>query len=267
MEEHFKAKKSLGQHFLTNPKVPELMADASELQAGDTVFEIGPGTGVLTREFLKRDAKVIAVEADERAVALLEKEFADEIASGNFVLHHGDIKNADIAAYGLKPHQYKLIANIPYYLSGILFRQFLQSNCQPESLVFLTQKEVAERIVRDKKESLLSLSVKVYGIPSYVRTVSKGNFSPQPNVDSAIIKVASISKENFKNLEETFFFELLHLGFAARRKQLLGNLAKQFDRDVLAHIFSTLHIKLDARGEDLSPQMWLELAAALSSHT
>ena len=234
LDRPFDAKKSLGQNFLTNPLVPVWMADAADLQRGDMVLEIGPGTGMLTREFLKRGARVIAVEADERAVTLLTDMFEHELAAGQLVLEHVDIREVDLSKIGLKQGSYKLIANIPYHLSGILFRMFLSGNCQPSTLVFLTQKEVAERISRDPKESLLSLSVKAYGTPRYVKTVSRGNFSPKPKVDSAIISVSDISKTHFNTLDEAFFFEMLHLGFAAKRKQLLGNLVKKFDRTLLA---------------------------------
>ena len=257
------AKKSLGQNFLNNPKVPEWMADAADLKRGDTVLEIGPGTGMLTREFLKREATVIAIEADARAITVLEETFGEEIASGLLVLHHGDIREVSLTELGLSCGGYKLIANIPYYLSGHLFRMFLEGECQPDTLVFLTQKEVAERIARDKKESLLSLSVKAYGEPSYIRTISRGNFVPQPKVDSAIIRVGNISKKHFENLAESSFFELLHLGFASKRKQLLGNLSKKWERETLSHIFSTVGLKIDVRGEDVPLTAWFEVAFLL----
>ena len=246
------------------------MADAAELVAGETVLEIGPGTGMLTREFLKRGARVIAVEADRRAIAILEKSFSDEVATGNLVLHHGDIREITPADIGLHDHTYKLIANIPYYLSGILFRTFLESSCQPSNLVFLVQKEVAARITcrgrqaRDKKESLLSLSVKVYGEPTYVKTVSRGNFNPQPKVDSAIIAISNISRNNFARITEENFFTILHLGFAAKRKQLIGNLSKSYERTHLMHIFSMLSILENARGEDLPLEIWLRLVERLT---
>jgi len=261
------AKKSLGQNFLTNPRVPEWMADAGEVGAGDTVLEIGPGTGMLTREFLKRGANVVAVEADERAITALTETFAEEIAEGTFTLHHGDIREVNLTDIGLSNQSFILVANIPYYLSGILFRLFLSGACQPKTLIFLVQKEVAERIARDPKESLLSLSVKAYGMPRYIKTVSRGNFSPQPKVDSAIIAVSGISKDNFGDLSEVFFFQLLHLGLGSKRKQLLGNLSKQFDRSLLEETFSTLNIQKEARGEDLGLPIWLKLATFLEKST
>lgn len=270
MNEKFQHKKSLGQHFLTSDIVPKWMCDAAELAAGETVLEIGPGTGVLTKEILARGARVIALEADIRAVVALQETFADEIAAGNFVLHHIDVRTLDLSSIKhLADHSFKVVANIPYYLSGMLFRMFLESEIQPTDLVFLVQKEVAKRIVTDlkrgEKESLLSLSIKAYGTPTYIRTVTKGHFTPPPQVDSGIIAIYGISREHFAHIPEKLFFEVLHLGFGQKRKQLLGNLSKKYSRDTLTHIFSTLSLPLSTRAEDISLEMWLKLVELLNS--
>ncbi len=262
------AKKSLGQHFLTSNVVPSWMCDAAEVQKGDTVLEIGPGTGVLTSEILKRGASVLALEADIRAIEALEHSFAQELKEGRLKLIHTDVRELDLQKLpGITDGSYKVVANIPYYLSGHLFRSFLQTAVQPKSLVFLVQKEVAKRITvdlkRKEKESLLSLSVKAYGTPVYVKAVSRGHFTPPPKIDSAVILVRNIHRDNFKDLEESFFFELLHLGFGQKRKQLLGNLAKQYDRNTLTNIFSTLSLPVSIRAEDLDLEKWLTLVRML----
>lgn len=262
-ETHIAAKKSLGQNFLNNTAVPKAMADAANVENTDTVLEIGPGTGMLTRELLARAEKVIAVETDPRAISILSEVFAPEIASGKLYLVEQDVREIDLAALGLKSRTYKLVANIPYYLSGFLFRTFLGHEIQPSTIVFLVQKEVAERIARDKKESLLSLSVEVYGEPHYVKTVKKGNFSPQPKVDSAIIAISNISKGRFKDTSESDFFSLIHEGFKSRRKQLLGNLSDTYAREMLTQVFSKLKLPLDIRAEDVSLDTWLKLGAAI----
>ncbi|MDB9944375.1 16S rRNA (adenine(1518)-N(6)/adenine(1519)-N(6))-dimethyltransferase RsmA [bacterium] len=261
------AKKSLGQHFLNNEYVPSRMVDAANVSEGDVVLEIGPGTGVLTRELLNRGAHVIALEADERAVEALNESFESEITAKKLVIFHKDVRDGGLGELGLIQHQYKLVANIPYYLSGKLFRTFLESDLQPSHLVFLVQKEVAVRIARDEKESLLSLSIKAYGEPLYVQTVKRGNFTPPPKIDSAIISIANISHDRFGEVDESFFFEILHLGFAAKRKQLLGNLSKKFDRGLLTNIFSTLGIHLSTRGEDLPLEKWLKLVGEIQIHS
>ena len=257
------AKKSLGQNFLTNSTVPEKMADAGKITGKDTILEIGPGTGMLTRTFLARGAKVVAIEADPRAVEILHETFPEAIKNRKLILIHGDIREMRAEDIPVSPHDYILIANIPYYLSGYLFRYFLSGDIQPKRLVFLVQKEVAERIARDEKESLLSLSVKAFGVPRYVSTVKRGNFRPQPKIDSAIIAVDKISKERFAEVPETFFFDVLHFGFAAKRKMLLGNLAKQFDRTLLENTFDSLGIPQNSRGEDLDIHTWTRLVHAL----
>lgn len=260
------AKKSLGQHFLNNERVPRAMADAADVTAGDLVVEIGPGTGVLTRELLRRGAKVLALEADARAIESLQEPFKAEIAAQNLVILHSDVRTLDLSMLPIDPNGYKVVANIPYYLSGMLFRTFLDTTHQPSDLVFLVQREVAERIARDPKESLLSLSVKVFGEPKYVETVKRGNFVPPPKVDSAIIAVRNISHDRLAGIDEAFFFEVIHAGFASKRKQLLGNLTKIAPRETLVHIFSTLDLSLTVRGEDVRLHMWLDLVRTLALH-
>lgn len=258
-------KKSLGQNFLNNARIPELMAEAGGVTEGDTVLEIGPGVGALTRELLKKGATVVAIEADHRAVQALEETFVSEIRAKKLIIIHEDVRKVDLKELGFKPYNFKIVANIPYYLSGMLFRIFLESNIQPSDLVFLVQKEVAERIARDKKESLLSLSVKVFGDPQYVKTVGKGNFTPQPKIDSAIIAVRNISDERLtqSGVTRELFFNIIHEGFKSKRKQLIGNLSDTYRRAGLTHIFSTLGLPLDIRGEDLPLDMWLKLCQTI----
>jgi 16S rRNA (adenine1518-N6/adenine1519-N6)-dimethyltransferase len=263
MSEPFIHKKSLGQHFLTSDYAPKKMCDAADLQVGDTVIEIGPGTGILTKEILARGAHVIAIEADTRAINALEETFSAEIAAQQLVIHHHDARTLAPANFGVSDHAYKVVANIPYYISGSLFRSFLDTDCQPTDLVFLVQKEVAQRIARDPKESLLSLSVKVFGTPTYISTIKRGHFNPPPKVDSAIIAITQINREYFDTLSQTTFFTLLHLGFGQKRKQLLGNLSKQYPRTELTTTFTKLDLPLDIRAEDIHAEKWITLAKAL----
>jgi 16S rRNA (adenine1518-N6/adenine1519-N6)-dimethyltransferase len=151
---------------------------------------------------------------------------------------------------------YKLIGNIPYYITGALFRRFLTLSHQPTSLVFLVQKEVAERIARSKKESILSLSIKAYGTPVYIKTVPAGAFSPPPQVDSAIIYIKSISRSNFASPQhEARFFELVKRGFAQKRKLLRNNLGPEG-----ASLLTKTGISLQVRAEDTSLEDWLEVS-------
>ena len=231
------------------------------------VLEIGPGKGILTGELLKRAGKVVAVEKDSVLLPELRERFADELANGRLVLVEEDIRDFNPSSYSLNPTTYPLrdtayalIANIPYYITGAIIRQFLTAEHPPQHMALLVQKEVAERIVaQDGKESLLSLSVKAYGVPRYVKTVKAGSFSPPPLVDSAILAIDSISRTNFADTQtEARFFELLHAGFSSKRKMLAGNIGKAFAE----RHFAECGVDMKARAEDLTCEQWLCLSRA-----
>lgn len=245
------------------------MCAAGQLETGDVVLEVGPGTGALTTVLLEAGAVIKAIETDARAVAALEDRFAKEIATGQLLIHHADMRElglAEVASiFNLSPHSYKVIANIPYYLSGQLFRFFLDSEIQPNTIVFLVQKEVAKRICDPNKESLLSLSVKVFGTPTYVKTVGKGHFSPVPAVDSAIIRIVDITRDNFTKLDlkPDHFFAVLRLGLGQKRKQLASNLARQYPKEKVQTALSELNLPPTVRGEDVHLTDWLNIAKLL----
>jgi len=244
------AKKSLGQNFLKYAQTAERIAAAAPITNESVVLEVGPGTGKLTRALLTRAQKVVAVEADERLLAGLRDTFAPELESRKLELIHADIRTFALEQL---PKGYQVVANIPYYLTGELIRRLLTAQNQPSALTLLVQKEVAERIVRSKKESLLSLSVKAYGEPEYRFTVPRGAFSPAPKVDSAVIVVRKISRARFKNSEEEArFFTLIHAGFAHKRKQL----AKNFHEAGL----SVSGLPERIRAEDVPFSEWLKRA-------
>lgn len=262
----FIAKKSLGQNFLTSAVVPNWLADAGDVIEGDIIIEIGPGTGVLTKELLRRGAIVYAIETDSRAVTLLQDVFQTEIASQQLHLIEADMRQFDISSLNLRAGQYKVIANIPYYLSGFLLRLILEHPQHPQSLVFLMQKELVERIARAKKGSLLSLGVKVFGQPQYVKTVTRGHFKPSPKVDSAILKVIDITRHHLPTEQiRKNFFALLHLGFGQKRKQLQHNLAAIFTKEQISSAFSRAGLPYTIRAEDVTLVEWLILAAELKS--
>lgn len=246
-----------------HPRIAERIADVAKLGTNDTVLEIGPGKGILTRALLARAQKVIAVEMDSELVSTLQETFASDIANKKLELLHCDIRNFDPVC--LLPTAYSLVANIPYYITGEIFRQFLSASHKPRSITLLVQKEVAERIARSKKESLLSVSIEVYGAPKYEFTVPRGAFIPAPNVDSAVLSIFDIRQDAFSSpQEEEWFFRVLRTGFAHKRKLLAGNLSAVSSPAVIQKAFIRAGLEAKARAEDVSPASWRLLASFLA---
>ncbi len=251
-------KKSLGQHFLNRGAHTYAIAEAVEIVPGELVVEIGPGEGALTRELLDCGAQVIALEKDSRLLPILSETFAQELQSGQLHIIEGDALEFALPKK-LQNKRYKVVGNIPYYITGALLRAFLSAKHQPTLLVFLIQKEVAQRIARSKKESLLSLSVKAYGEPQYIKTVPRGAFSPAPKVDSAVLRVRNISRANFKNnAAEQRFFDLIHAGFAQKRKLVRRNLESVLGEKA-AVALQNAAVSENARAEDVPLKKWLEI--------
>ncbi len=255
------AKKSLGQNFLMHAQTAQRIALASGIGKGSTVLEIGPGTGMLTRELLALAQKVVAIEADHSLIPALTETFAHEVATGRLVLIQGDVRSFDSTTI----HEpYDLVANIPYYITGEIIRQFLTAPHKPGSMTLLVQKEVAVRICRDPKESLLSLSVKAFGTPAYRFTVPRGAFRPAPNVDSAVISITGIKQDAFQTPEEElFFFEVLRAGFSQKRKRLAKNLEQIAPKEGIESAFASMGLSLNTRAETVSEHVWRALAATL----
>ncbi len=255
-----RAKKSLGQNFLMHAKTAERIADGALVTKEDVVLEIGPGTGMLTKPLLTRAKKVIAVEADRELAEQLKETFASEISEGSFELIESDIRAFDPASIGVP---YKLVANIPYYITGEIIRTFLTTARKPSSMTLLVQKEVAERISRAEKGSLLSIAVKTYGTPKYLFTVPRGAFVPAPNVDSAVISITDIHAPFETSTEEERFFELLRAGFAHKRKFLANNLSETAEKGAIEAAFAAENVSPKARAEDLDLETWKKLAKRL----
>jgi 16S rRNA (adenine1518-N6/adenine1519-N6)-dimethyltransferase len=260
---HLKKRKGarLGQHFLTGTWAATSLVKATGMKEGDIVLEIGPGKGALTKEILKTGAHVVAVEKDAALAELLAALFTKEIFHKQLEIAEGDVRDFVPEKAGLRPGEYILAANIPYYITGEIIRQFLSSTTQPHTMALLIQKEVAERIIaRDGKESILSIAVKVYGTPRIAAKVSKGNFNPPPSVDSAILVVSNISKKSFEDVNEEMLFKIVRTGFASKRKLLASNLGNAFGRERVDAAFDACTIPKRARAEDLTVGDWLELA-------
>ncbi len=254
------AKQALGQNFLMHQATAERIADAAGITPSTVVLEIGPGTGMLTRALLSRAGKVIAVETDQDLIPVLKEDFAASIADGRLTIHSADIRTFDL---GSLPEGYAVVANIPYYITGEIMRLLLTTQNKPSSVTVLVQKEVAERIVRSKKESLLSLSVKAFGTPSYKFTVPRGAFRPAPNVDSAVLNIRDIEHPFDTKHEEERFFEILRAGFAHKRKRLAKNLEEVASAESIHSAFMGLGLSANERAEDVALAVWKQLPALL----
>lgn len=247
----------LGQHFLMHPRIAERIAKVAGLTSSDTVLEVGPGKGILTEALLAQGARVVAVEADASLIPGLQERFHEAMSAGRLTLIHADIREYLASSTSELAGDYHVVANIPYYLTGELIRTLLTRARQPSTMTLLVQKEVAERVARSKKGSLLSLSVEAYGTPHYEFMVPRGAFAPAPGVDSAVLSVRGISRGRFASREhEERFFTLLHAGFAHKRKYLRSNLAALG----LPQGLLQGQIPEKARAEDLSLDEWVALA-------
>ena len=257
-----KAKKSLGQNFLKSKLALNKIIEAGEISTNDIILEIGPGKGALTEKLLKKSNYVIAIEKDNNLFEFLKEKFSKEINNKKLVILNEDILDFNTKAYKLMPSAYKIIANIPYNITGAILKKFLTELNQPERMILMVQNEVAKRIVaRDKKESILSISVKAYGTPKIIMKVPARYFSPAPKVDSAIISIKNISRKIFieNKINEEKFWEIVRTGFAHKRKKLSSNLKKVLKSSKI-NFNSSLENK---RAEDLSLEDWLLLTKNL----
>jgi len=264
-DKKIKAKKWLGQNFLKSKAILKKIVKSGEVTSNDLILEIGPGQGDLTAVLLKTGAVVVAVEKDREMVEILEEKFAAEIISNKLILIQDDILDFKIENSILKGKEYKLIANIPYYITGEIFSKFLSTKEQPSLIILLVQKEVATRIIaRDHKESILSMSIKVYSKPQIITKVKAGSFTPAPKVDSAIIRLTNISRDKFTTISEKAFFKTLKGGFAHKRKRLFSNLKSVFKINENEIIIKT---KLDknVRAENLGIEDWINITKLIEA--
>ena len=260
-----KAKKHLGQNFLKSVKHISDVVLSADVSPDDIVLEIGPGKGALTEFLVKKAKKVIAIEKDEDLISYLNEKFKQEIESEKLVILNEDVLTFDLNNL---PKEYKLVANIPFYITGAILEKFLESENQPKCLSLIVQKEVAERVVvRDGKQSILSISVAVFGQAKFVEKIPKRYFSPEPKVDSAILLIDEI-KNPFKNKEEvSLFFKVLKAGFSQKRKTLIKNLLNLgVNKDILVTFFDESNLNHSVRAEKLDVSLWFLLYKFLYPH-
>jgi 16S rRNA (adenine1518-N6/adenine1519-N6)-dimethyltransferase len=259
-----RAKKSLGQHFLHSPAIARRIAEAACLDLQPVVFEIGPGRGILTAELLRISARVVAVEKDPDMLSVLTERFADEIKAGTLQLVEGDALVFTPASMGMLPGGYVLCANIPYYITGEILREYIGGSTPPTRAVLLVQKEVAERIVaKNNKESLLSLGVKVFGTPKYIQTVRAGSFVPAPAVDSAIIAIDIDPQAHMQDTD--FLFYVAKIAFGKKRKQVGPTLSAQFSKERVDEALTRAGVAFTTRPEDIHVPQWRVIATHLAT--
>lgn len=267
--------KSLGQNFLIDKNVLNKIISASELKTSDVILEIGPGIGTLTQELAKNTSKVISIEKDAIMCEILKETIADfknvEIINADILKSQIPMTNDQPNLKSQIPKNYKLIANLPYYITSPVIRKFLEADPpaggQPEFMVLMLQKEVAQRICANPPNmSLLSVSVQFYADPKIVSYVSKNCFLPAPKVDSAIIRITPREFPVFAKCEyRELFFRVVKAGFSQPRKQLAGNLSKslKLSKEQTFAWLAKNNINPKQRAETLSINDWKNLANSI----
>lgn len=254
-----KPNKGLGQHFLVDKPSLEAIMGAASVTKADTVMEIGPGLGVMTRPLAEMSGHLVAVETDHVLAEILRRD-----APENLTVAEQDILEFDLASM---PKGYKVIANIPYYLTSKIFRLLIESPNPPSMMSVLIQKEVAERITaRPGQMSILALSVQYYGHPEIVLVVERHKFWPAPKVDSAVLRV-TITGPAFE-ADPAKLFRLIKAGFGEKRKQLKNSLAGglNLSTDFTIKLIADAKLKETARAQELNLADWERLYRLAEKH-
>jgi 16S rRNA (adenine1518-N6/adenine1519-N6)-dimethyltransferase len=255
-----KARKGLGQHFLVDDEVLEVITSAAEVTPDDIIVEVGPGLGILTGELARRAGGVIAIELDDRLAALLKKTLA---SFENVTIINDDVLNIEPGELlkGRKGPVYKVVANLPYYITSPVLRHFLDTVVKPKMMIVMVQKEVAEAIVAKPGDmSILSVSVQFYGRPEIVSYVPARSFYPAPEVDSALLRIG-LYPQPAVAVDEGGYFELVRAGFAAPRKQIGNSLSQGLGlpKDGVLPLLEKAEIDWRRRAETLTLEEWARL--------
>ena len=250
-----KAKKSFGQNWLRDEYTLGSIVNAADITKGENILEVGPGLGALTKKLLETGENITTVEADHELIPGLIERFGPR---KNFHLVQGDILKFDLQKMD---SPYKVVANIPYYLTSNLIRMLLESHNPPKAMVLLVQKEVAQRIIaKPGKMSVLAFSVQYYGRPEYVMDVKKELFDPVPKVDSAVIKIVRYDRPIFES-DTKKLFRLVKAGFGEKRKTLRNSLSGGLNADThtIEKVLNQSNINPMARAQELSLDDWRNL--------
>lgn len=248
-------KKSLGQHWLKDPEILADIAEAAELTGDDVVLEIGPGLGTLTSRLLARANSVTAVEFDADLARKLPGQFPGKKLT---------VVNQDILQFDLNqlPKNYKVVANVPYYITSKIVEKLMTAENKPSIAVLLVQKEVAERIAAEAGNmSVLSVSVQIFAEAELDIEVSRQFFTPSPKVDSQVVVLRTRDNPLIASEDQRDFFRIVKAGFSAKRKKLRSSLSGGLgiDKSVAEELLKNAGISPDARAEDLAIEDWKKL--------
>lgn len=248
-----KALKRLGQNFLKNRIATMKIVGALEIEKDDVIIEIGPGKGQLTKKILDKTDKLIAIEKDKRLIDSL-KSLSN---SSNFKVLEGDIRDLLIEESG-KLGEYKIVGNIPYYLTGQLLRIFQELKNPPKIAVLMVQKEVARRIIGREKNTQLSAIISLWADSEILMNLNQKDFNPAPKVKSSVIRLNFKSlKDRLKNEEK--IISLIKIGYSSPRKTLVNNLTKKWEKEKIEVALKRIGLGGRSRPEDLSVKDWIEL--------
>jgi 16S rRNA (adenine1518-N6/adenine1519-N6)-dimethyltransferase len=249
-------KKSLGQNFLVDRRILSRIMQAAEISPDDTVLEIGPGRGILTRELTKSAGRVVAVELDDALAASLSAEFEGQ---PHITIAHADAREVDIGSLVPYDTPYKLVANLPYYAAQPIIRRFLEANHKPTLMVVMVQREVAHNMAALPGDmTILSVATQLYSRPHIVTSVPPRAFRPAPKVSSAVVRIDVYPEPALKLDSIEDFFRLVRAGFSAPRKQIHNCLQRGLgiSREDAGAMLEQAGINLKRRPETLGLQEW-----------
>ncbi len=251
--------KSLGQHWLYDRVALAHIADCAELTSTDTVLEIGPGLGTLTSELLRRAGRVVAVEFDSELARKLPAQFPGK----NLEVIHSDILKFDLSTL---PTGYKVVANVPYYITSKIVKMLMTAKNKPSIIVILVQKEVAQRMAaKPGKMSILTVSAQIFAEVTLGNVVPAELFTPSPKVDSQVVILQKRKEPFFTDINENDFFRVVKAGFSAKRKKLRSSLSGglKLPKNEIEIILKKADISPDVRAEALDLDAWIRLVKVL----
>jgi 16S rRNA (adenine1518-N6/adenine1519-N6)-dimethyltransferase len=256
-----------GQNFLIDEIVLEDIVDSASVTPKDNILEIGPGIGNLTRRLCERAGFVLSVEKDPKFLPILKsikkqhKNFRYEIEDA-LQFNFQEALNERRTGSEKSVH-YKVVANIPYYITGKILQMFMTAEFKPESITILTQKEVAHNVTALAGDlSILAISVQLYGEPKIIQVVPARSFFPAPKVDSAILQIKLFEKPKYNVSDEKKFFKVVKACFLGKRKQIHNTLKNNLHltTEQVEEVLSKLKISPSARPQELKIEQWVKLS-------